>query len=247
MNRIARLFVAVGGACLICGCGGFGGGIIGQQQPKIRVFNGVDGQASISVLFVDQNGHALGTSGAAPFAGTTAQDAIIANTNARATVQAGTTALFTGPSNEYRINTQYSLYAAGVPGNYAAVTLNDVPDPGNTAGSADVRTVHVGAHTAAVDVYIVAATPGGVSGSPLFASVSFGQSTIGTSSATVDGNGYALTPVTDGSQCEVIITAHGSSKPLAATTAYLNAYVFYTVVVYDSGSGTGVTALADRH
>ena len=231
---------------MLLGCGG--SGVLGQQHPLIRVFNGVDNQSALSVSYADANGNKLATSLTAPFGGTTASDVEIPNTIATPTVQAGGAALFTGRASLYRVNTQYSLYTGGVPGNYVAISLNDVGAQGNTAGSMNVRGVHVGANTPAIDVYIVPASPGGVSGTALFSSLTFGQVTAASNSTVaVDGNGYALLAVTAGTLYEAIVTAHNSKTPLATTTSLLRPQVFYSVVVYDSGTGVAVKILSDRH
>jgi hypothetical protein len=248
MNLMAR-FAAVGaGACAVFGCGGADPGIIGQQLPLVRVFNGVDNQSTISVGFTDPYGNALGTSKPIAYAGTTAQDMIIPNTPATPSINSGGSTLFNGAASLYRINTQYSLYAGGVPGSYVAIPLNDVGGQGNTAGSMDVRAVQIGANTPAIDVFIVPANPGGISGSALFTSLTFGQVTAAPNAATpVDGNGYTTLAASSGTLYEVLVTAHNGKAPLATTTSLLDPTVFYTVVVYDSGKGTGVKILSDRH
>ncbi|HLK14436.1 MAG TPA: hypothetical protein VKT78_06500 [Fimbriimonadaceae bacterium] len=248
MNSSRRLMLSMLCPACLLGCGGTGSGIIGQQDPEIRLFNGVDNEASITVGFTDVSGNALGTSQSTAYAGTSPSDLIIANTNATPTVQAGGTALFSGGSSLYRINSQYSLYVGGLPGNYVAIPLNDIAGQGNTVGSLDLRVVHVAARIGSVDVYIVPASPGGVSGTALFSSLTYGSvSGAQNASTTVDGNGYTLLAVTGNTLYEVIVTAHKGTTPIATTTAVLNPQIFYTAVVYDSGSGAGVKILSDRH
>ena len=247
MNGITRLLVLAFGAYVLSGCGGLGFGTIGQS-PKVRVFNAVDNQSPITVTYKDSSGNSLATSQAATFAGVPAQDVLIKNTNATPSVQVGAATLFTGTSKLYQVNSRYSLYAGGVPGNYVAIPLNDDVQKGTTATSLDVRAVHVGANTPAADVYIALASPGGVSGTALFTGLTFGHvSAAGNSTVVLDANGYGLLAATSNTIYQVIVTAHNSKVPIATTTSILNPTVYYTVVVYDSGNGTGVQILSDRH
>lgn len=249
MNRFARTLACCSFGFLLVGCGGLGPGLIGQQLPQVRVFNAIDGQASVTVNFKDQYGNSLGTSVATNNGAASAQDAIIANTKATPTVSGGGVALFTGSASQYRINSDYSLYVGGKPGSYSAIALNDVPGAGSTAGSSDFRCVHVGVNTAPVDVYILPVVQTTVSGTPLFSSMAYGGvSTSVNAAGAVDGNGYTLQPVTTGgARYQVVVTAHKSTTALASTTVTLLDTVFYTVAVYDTSAGTGVAVLSDRH
>lgn len=247
MNGIVRVLILVFGAHALSGCGGLGLGTFGQM-PKVRVFNGVDNQSPITVTYADASGNSLATSQAATFAGIPLQDVIIKNTNATPTIQAGAATLFKGSSSLYRVNARYSLYAGGVPGNYIAIALNDDVQKGATATSMDVRAVHLGANTSAVDIFIAPASSGGVSASLLFSSLTFGRVTAAANStAALDANGYGLLAATSNTLYEVIVTAHNSKTSIATATSFMNPTVYYTVVVYDSGNGTGVKILSDRH
>jgi len=247
MKGLVRLLAVVFSAYALTGCGGAGFGTLGQS-PKVRVFNGVDNQSPITVTYADASGNPLGTSKPATFAEISSQDVIIKNTNATPTIQAGAASLFKGGSSLYRVNARYSLYTGGVPGNYVAIVLNDDVQEGTTATSMDVRAVHLGANTTAVDIYIVPASPGGVSGASLFSSLTFGHVAAAANTTTaLDSNDYALLAATSNTLYEVIVTAHNSTVPIATTTSILNPTVYYTVVVYDSGNGTGVQILSDRH
>jgi hypothetical protein len=244
MNRFVGIGVTLAFAGAIVGCGG--SGIIGQQLPRIRIFNAVDG-ANIAVTYRDTGGADLGTSQVAPFAGVSPKDLIIKNTNATPTVYSGSRALYSGSTNLYRINTIYTLYSGGTAGNYASVILNDNQVAGLT-GNMEIRAVHMGANTAGVDVFVVPSGSTGVSGASLFNSLQFGGvSTSANSTGTVDNNGYSPTPATPNETFNVIVTAHNSTVPIATTSAVLNPTVYYTVVIYDSGTGTGVKIQSDWH
>lgn len=247
MNRFGRFLALSCGLLAIHGCGG--GGIIGQQLPRVRVFNGVDNEGTISVTFKDPYGNDLATSALAANGGVASQDAIIADSDATATVKAGSTPLFTSAPTLYRVNSTYSLYAGGAPGKYVAVAVNDVPDQGATAGAANMRGINIGAYAPSVDVYIAPYGQSATSGSAMFTTLAYGHVTASTNTtATVDGNGYAPQAVaTGGGYYNVYVTGHKSNTILASTLALLYDTVYYTVVAYDAGNGTAVKVLSDRH
>lgn len=229
---------------LLAGCGGFAPGLIGERQPEVRIFNAVDGK-SITVSYADAYGNLLGTSNPVGYQQTSSSNLIIANTTATPTVSSGGTTLFKGTSNLYQINAHYTLYVGGTTGTYVELPLNDNQGEGPTAGSAQLRAVHIGTNTAAVDVYVVP-SGSGVNGVPLASGLTYAHVTAGgNTTGTIDGNGYISDAITTNTAYDVILTTHNSTVAIAQTTITLGAQSYYTVAVYDSGNTAGVQVLKD--
>ena len=235
---------------VLVGCGGSGGGITAQQSPRVRLFNGADGQATLYATYQDGNLNNLGTSANAAY-GAATTDTLITNTTATATLQATTGALLTTAPTLYRENSYYSLYAYGAAfqGYHGMVVADSqLVSTGQTFG---IRAVQLGTKNPNVDVYV---QPGVAPLSPSnreFTGVGFGTvtSSVNTTQA-VDTNGYLLPSLNGNTLYTVSITTQGTTTVIASTTVTVTPGDYYTVVVSDSPVGastqTSVSVLADR-
>lgn len=239
------VIVAVGSAVL--GCGGNSAGIVGQQEPRVRLFDAVDGQTSVTATYQDSTLKNLGTSTSAAY-GSTSNDTIITNTNATATIDSPNGPLFTTPSQLYRIGDYYTIYTGGSATNgYKSLALQDTQSvaPNGTVG---LRVVHVGVNTPSVDVYFQPALVPQSTSTPLFSGLTYATLT-GPTNATVavDENGYALPQVPTNAYYSVYVNNHGSATAIASVASSFQQGNYYTVVVYDTpGGGTSVTVETDH-
>jgi hypothetical protein len=247
LNRNGFLVVMLG--LVLAGCGG-SSGLNGQQSPRIRLFNGADGQATIFATFQDANLNNLGTSPNASY-GAATTDTLIANTTATATIQGPASTLFTTAATLYRENSFYSLYVYGSAfQNYHALPLSDsqLVSAGQTFG---LRAVQLGTKNPNVDVYVQpGVTPLGAA-NLAFSGVALGNVTSPSNTLqAVDTNGYILPALNANTLFTVSVTVAGSTTPIATTTVTVTQGAYYTVVVYDSPTGaassTSVAVLSDR-
>jgi hypothetical protein len=248
--ELKKGFVAVVVGMLLAGCGGSDGGVVAQLTPRVRLFNGVDGQSTVYATFQDANLNNLGTSPNAAYAAATT-DTLIANTTATATVFASTGPLVTTTPSLYRENSYYTLYAfGGAFQGYRGLVVSDsqLVAAGATFG---VRAVQLGTTNAAVDVYVApGATPPAAS-NEIFSNLSYGTVTSSANTAlAVDSNGYLLSSINGESLYTVTVTVHGSLAPIASCSATITQGSYNTVVVYDSPTGaatqTSVIVLGDQ-
>ena len=247
MFKTKLLACGLAALCLV-GCGG-GSGLVGQQQPRVRLFNGADGQASIFANYRDVNLANLGNSPNATF-GSSTTDTIEKNSTITATLQSSSAVLVTTPPALLRNNSFYTTFAYGQASQgYHGVILEDsqAVASGTNIG---VRAIELGSTNTPVDVFVLPSLTTVSSTNQLFTSLAFG--TVTTSNNTlqaVDANGYILDPVTN-TLFTVTVTAHGSTTPLATTTFTAVQGSYYTIVVFDSPSGsttqTSVAVLTDK-
>ena len=247
--QYGKVFVPVLAVLALAGCGGSGGGVLAQQSPRVRLFNGADGESTVYATFQDANLNNLGVSPNAAY-GSATTDTIIADTTATATIMASTGPLVTTTPALFRENSYYTLYAlGGAFQGYRGLVVTDsqLVAAGQTFG---IRTVQLSTKNPNVDVYVVGGPIPLVSTTPLFTNVAYG--TITSSSNTVgavDSNGYVLQPISGTTSYNIGITAHGSTTSLATTASTVAQGSYYTAVVYDSPAGsttqTSVVLLGD--
>ncbi|HLK14435.1 MAG TPA: DUF4397 domain-containing protein [Fimbriimonadaceae bacterium] len=230
------------GSALLClmGCGG---GIVGQQQPRVRLFNGADGQAVVFASFQDASLVNLGMSPNAAFGSATA-DTIITNTTATATISAPSGPLVTTQPTLFRVGSFYTVYAYGAasPG-YHGLVLEDSQSIAS-GGNVGVRAVELGKNAPAVDIFFNLAASQ-ANGGPLFSNLQLGLvSGSANTTQAVDLNGYVLFPTNSSTLYAVTVTAHGSTTPIASTTVTVSPGSYYTIVVFDTGGATTQTSAA---
>jgi hypothetical protein len=244
MNLVARLLAVGITACTVISCGGSGSG--GGQQPLVRLFNGMVGQASIYAQFQDVNLVALGTSPNASFAGFTA-DTSITPTTASAVIWGSTGQLFSTPASLFQSSTDYTLYTYG----YAlygshSLTLTD-SQAVSTGATIAVRAVQLGFNNRTVDVYVLPSVSPLTPTNVLFSSLSTGAVSSG---ANIDANGYEVISLAGGASEQASVTGPGSQTLLNTATFTPTQGHYYTVVIFDSaigsGSQTSVAVLDDR-
>lgn len=237
-------FVAV---MLSSACGGSGAGL--ENSARVRVFNAVDGQSAISVGFVDSSANLVAKSTVANYGSVSpSPDAIVNNKGLTNQVLGSAGTLFTGPSTVYRVNSIYTLYVAGVSGNFKALAEQD--DPNRTApGTIGLRILNVGAKTGALDVYVQPAGQRAPKGKPLVSNLAFGiVAGRANSNRAFDGNGYVQIPVQSGGTYDVFVTTAGSKTPTASASFTFDQGVHYTAAVFDmNGGGIRVALNMDSH
>ncbi|MHB8637863.1 MAG: hypothetical protein ACYC96_15475 [Fimbriimonadaceae bacterium] len=242
--------VAVVAGLLLAGCAGSGNGIAANQTPRVRLFNGADGQATISATYQDANLVNLGTSPSTAY-GSATTDTLIANTTATATILASTGPLFTTSPSLYRENSFYTLYAfGGAFQGYRGLVVSDsqLVAAGATFG---IRAVQISTKAPNVDVYVVPGVAPLAPANQVFAGVAYGTVTSAANTAVaVDANGYILSPINGTTSYTVYVTNHGSLTAIATSTATMAQGGYFTVVVYDSPTGaatqTSVAVLGDQ-
>lgn len=244
MQKSKAIIVGVALLCL-AGCGG---GIVGQQQPRVRLFNAADGQATVFAAYQDSNLVNLGMSPNASF-GSATTDTIISNTTATASIDTPSGTLVTTSPNLFRVGSFYTVHAYGKAGSgYHGMIVEDSQAVAN-GGSIGIRAIQLGANNPSVDITVSQAASQTIGG-PLFTNV--GQGTVsgsGNTSSAVDANGYVLFATNSSTLFAVSVTAHGSTTAIATTTFTLVPGSYYTIVVLDSstsGSQTTVSVLSDR-
>lgn len=243
------LIVLFAGLVLV-GCGGSGSGLINPQTPRVRLFNGADGQATMFASYQDANLRSLGFSPNAAY-GAATTDTLIANTTATATIHVSTGTLFTTAPTLFRENSFYSLYVYGSAflGSHGLVLADSQSvSAGQTFG---IRAVQLGTKNQNVDVYVQTGITPLNPASLVFSGVGFGMvSSAANTVQAVDTNGYVLQALGGNTLYTVSITTQGTTTPLAATTVTVTPGSYYTVVVYDAPTGaatqTSVSVLTDR-
>jgi hypothetical protein len=230
-------------AVALSGCGGGINGLTGQK-PFIRAFNAVNGSSSVSVVLKDSGGNVLGTT---PATGLGSYNGLpnvqVSNTNATSTIVSSGVPIYTSGSFLYRINSSYTVIAGGTPGSPYVLTLND-DQQDDKSGQVGLRAVHAGTNQGSVDVYLLSGATTSVTGAtPVFSGVG-----LGTGSASgADGNGYVSEPLTASGTFTVVVTAHGSTVPIASSAITLFPRVYYSAIIYDSGVTTQVQVASDRY
>lgn len=246
MDSSRKWFLAGLGGLVLVGCGGTGGGILGQQTPRVRLFDAVTGETTIYATYQDANLNNLGVSSHVSY-GAATTDTLVSNTNITATIDAPTGALVTSPSVLLREGDDYTVYAFGTafPG-YHATVLQDSQTVSGSGSSFGVRAFNLGQKAADVDVFVLPMSTALTTSNQVFTSLGSGLVTTSSNTAqAVDGNGYTLDPINGDTVYTVTVTAHGSLTPLAQTSVTVNQGSYYTVAIYDAPTGSsGQTTVA---
>lgn len=237
MNNVQRITLGLLVVAVV-GCGGSGSGIVGQQSPRVRLFNGALGEATDYATYQDSSLNNLGVSPNAAY-GTATTDTIVTNTNVTATIMASTGALVTSPAVLLRENSDYTAYAYGAAfQGYHAMIVEDSEAvvPGAAFG---VRSINLSTKNTNLDIFVQPSSTSFGSSPQLFSSLAYGSvSGSSNTSSAVDANGYVVQALNGVTTYTVTVTAHNSLTILATGSVTVNQGSHYSVVAYDSPVGS---------